>query len=277
MATKIAWANETWSPVIGCTKIAAGCKNCYAERMATRLATMPLQSYYRHVVQNGKWNGDVYCLENRLSKPLHWRKPRKIFVCSMSDLFHEKVNIGFLTHVFDTIKACPQHIFQLLTKRPSRALEMMWGPHGNGWRYFGEGDYHKNIHFGVSCSTQADLNRMAEDFFPIPAAVRFLSLEPLLEPIRLDGVFIKQRIGHSPGYFLDVRPGLHWCVIGCESGSGARPCKDEWVISIVNQCNEAIPRIPVFTKQLARDGKAWKLTEKNRNEWPDWAVHEYPI
>ena len=270
MATKIAWTDSTWSPVTGCTKIAAGCKNCFAEAMTRRF-------WKQWECESPPNHFKVRLRPERLEQPLRWRKPRKIFVCSMSDLFHEKVDIGFLTHVFDTIKACPQHIFQLLTKRPSRALEMMWGPHGNGWRYFGEGDYHKNIHFGVSCSTQADLNRMAEDFFPIPAAVRFLSLEPLLEPIRLDGVFIKQRIGHSPGYFLDVRPGLHWCVIGCESGSGARPCKDEWVISIVNQCNEAIPRIPVFTKQLARDGKAWKLTEKNRNEWPDWAVQEYPI
>jgi len=262
MATKIAWTDSTWSPVTGCTKIAAGCKNCFADAMTRRF-------WKQWGCESPPNHFKVRLHPERLEQPLHWRKPRRIFVCSMSDLFHEQVPFAFVDRVFAAMINCKRHTYQLLTKRPQRALDYYVG---RNWRH----DL-SHIHLGVSCSTQADLNRMAEDFFPIPAAVRFLSLEPLLEPIRLDGVFIKQRIGHSPGYFLDVRPGLHWCVIGCESGSGARPCKDEWVISIVNQCNEAIPRIPVFTKQLARDGKAWKLTEKNRNEWPDWAVQEYPI
>jgi len=247
MATKIAWANETWSPVIGCTKIAAGCKNCYAERMATRLATMPLQSYYRHVVQNGKWNGDVYCLENRLSKPLHWRKPRKIFVCSMSDLFHEQVPFEFIDRVFSTMARCPQHQFQILTKRFVRAVEY--------FEYAKLDPITDHITVLFSVATQEELWVAEGWLWQIPAAVRGFSLEPLLGPIQ-------------------ELPPFEWYIVGCESGPKRRHCEPEWVQDIVRQCREA--NVPVFVKQIDSCGTVLKLTDANKDQWPDWAVQEYP-
>ena len=263
--TKIAWSEFSWNPVIGCTKIATGCKNCYAEKMATRLATMPLQSYYRHVVQNGKWNGDVYCMKNRLSDPLHWRKPRRIFVCSMSDLFHEDVPFEFIHKIFVTMKNTPRHTYQVLTKRPERVKAFVcWEEQ----RMRADIDWVllplDNVWLGTSCSTQDEVDKNIPILLRTPAAVRFLSIEPLLSQVDLDQP--------CPGSIWAT--GLDQIIVGCESlhgGRSGRPCKIEWVRDIVRQCKDA--GVKIFVKQIEINGKV----SHDPAEWPeDVRVRENP-
>lgn len=212
MATKsrIEWTEMTWNPVTGCSKISAGCKNCYAEKLAKRLKAMGVERYK---------NGFKVTLQpDLLDVPLHWRERRIVFVNSMSDLFHEKVPLKYIKEIFDTMVKCPQHTFQILTKRSRRlrelALELPWPP---------------NIWMGVSVEDQRVLYRIV-DLNAVPAAVRFLSCEPLIGP-------------------LDNLPldGIRWVIVGGESGPGARPMKHEWVVSIHQQCKAA--EVPFFFKQ----------------------------
>lgn len=208
--SKIEWTETTWNPVTGCTKVSSGCKNCYAERMAKRLRAMGMAKY-----RNGF---DLTVHEDLIEQPLGWAKPRMIFVNSMSDLFHHKVPRDFIHRVFDTMVRCQHHTFQVLTKRSRRlralAQELPWP---------------NNIWMGVTIENREVLNRV-DDLKHVPARVRFLSCEPLLGP-------------------LDDLPltGIHWVIVGGESGSGARPLRAEWVESILQQCQDR--DIPFFFKQ----------------------------
>jgi len=208
--SKIEWTEFTWNPVTGCTKISEGCRHCYAERMAKRLQAMGNARY-----ANGF---SVTLHEDLVDLPRRIRQPRVIFVNSMSDLFHEKIPADFIRRVFATMEACPQHTFQVLTKRTQRlrelATELPWPPH---------------IWMGVSIEDHRVLHRVA-DLRTIPAQVRFLSCEPLLGP-------------------LDDLPlgGISWAIVGGESGPGARPMKRAWVESIRRQCRSA--DVAFFFKQ----------------------------
>lgn len=282
--SKIEWTDATLNPVVGCTKIAAGCKNCYAERMAVRLKAIAENDLRKKSIQayanvigdiglNQGWNGNVVCRESELEQPLHWRKPRMIFVCSMSDLFHEKVLYSFQVKVFQSMEEAEQHTFQVLTKRPKRMLGFM----EKAYRNSTEKPYLDNVWLGVSCSTQADADKNIPIALQIPAAVRFVSLEPLLGPIDLDnmcrcpagppakGEIVGSALREGPNGKLD------WVIVGAESGPKRRECKLEWVRSIVNQCKDA--GVPVFVKQLHINGKVSKKPE----EWPkDLRIREYP-
>jgi len=212
MATKskIEWTEMTWNPVTGCSKISEGCRHCYAERMAKRLKAMGNARYA---------NGFKVTLHDDLvDLPRRMRSPRLIFVNSMSDLFHEKVPVEFIRRVFDTMNACPQHTFQVLTKRSQRLREL--AP-DLPWPY--------RIWIGVSVEDERVLDRIA-DLRAVPAQVRFLSCEPLIGP-------------------LDELPldGISWVIVGGESGPGARPMKKAWVQSIRRQCRSADVRF--FFKQ----------------------------
>lgn len=206
----IEWTEATWNPVTGCSKVSPGCKHCYAERLANRLRAMGMHRY-----RNGF---EVTLQEDQLDLPRRWKAPRLIFVNSMSDLFHEKVPTEFIQRVFATMEACPQHTFQVLTKRSRRLREL--GPH-LAWC--------RNIWMGVSVENARYLDRIA-DLQATPAATRFLSLEPLLGPP-----------GELP---LD---GIHWVIVGGESGPGARPMRPEWARSVRRQCRSA--GVPFFFKQ----------------------------
>jgi protein gp37 len=206
----IEWTEMTWNPVTGCTKISQGCKHCYAERMAKRLYAMGVDRYK---------NGFEPTLHTDLIElPLRWRKPRVIFVNSMSDLFQDEVPEDFIRKVFSTMVACPQHTFQILTKRSSRlrslAKSLPWT---------------NNIWMGVSVEDARAVSRI-EDLVAVPAGIRFLSCEPLIGP--LDNLPLE---------------GIHWVIVGGESGPGARPMRPDWVESIYHQC--ATRRIPFFFKQ----------------------------
>ena len=206
----IEWTDVTWNPVTGCTKISHGCKHCYAERMAKRLREMGVEKY------RGGFSVAVH--ESTLDDPLKWKQPRLIFVNSMSDLFHKSVPSTFIERVFDVMNRAPQHVFQVLTKRPSRVVQMnerlYWSP---------------NIWFGTSIESERWLSRL-EQLKETNARVKFLSLEPLLGPL--------------PNLGLE---GIDWVIVGGESGPGARPMEAGWVRDIRDQCQRN--DVPFFFKQ----------------------------
>lgn len=216
--TSIEWTDATWNPVTGCSKISAGCQFCYAERMALRLQAMGQARYT---------NGFAVTLHpDLLDAPKRWRSPRRIFVNSMSDLFHESVPLSFVTHVFQTISDCPQHIFQILTKRSQRLRE-----------FASELRWPENLWMGVSVEDAQAVFRI-DDLVRVPAALRFLSCEPLIGP--LDSLPLR---------------GIDWVIVGGESGPGARPMERSWVIEILQACRQA--GVPFFFKQ-------WGGTNKKR-------------
>jgi protein gp37 len=227
-ASRIEWTDATWNPVTGCTKISAGCKNCYAERMAERLQAMGTPQYR---------NGFALTLQPKmLELPLRWRKPRRVFVNSMSDLFHKDVPLDYMQRVFRVMERCPQHEFQVLTKRPEVAAG-----------YADQLPWPSNIWLGTSVENALVLHRV-ESLREAPAAVRFLSVEPLLGPLPR----------------LPLR-GIDWVIVGGESGPGARPMKPEWVRQIRERCLSG--GVPFFFKQWGGvnkkrsgrvlDGRTW--------------------
>jgi len=208
--SKIEWTHSTWNPVTGCTKISAGCKNCYAERIALRLKAMGNPSYTR---------GFRVTVHPRLLElPLRWKQPRTIFVNSMSDLFHEDVPIDFISKVFDIMQKASQHRFQILTKRSRRLTELNQALH-----------WPENVWMGVTVEKNDYMFRL--DYLKkTAAAIKFVSFEPLLGPIS----------------HIDFE-GVDWVIVGGESGPGARQMQRGWAIDIRDQCLAA--KVPFFFKQ----------------------------
>ena len=211
--TKIEWTDMTWNPMAGCSVISPGCTNCYAMRLAPRLEAFGQEKYKGLTRMSGgraKWTGVVNLDAGALAAPLSWRKPRKVFVNSMSDMFHENVPVSYLRQVFATMEATPHHTYQVLTKRGGRLAElssMLPWP--------------LNVWMGVSVENSDYLGRI-DELRQCGAAVKFLSLEPLLGP--LDG--------------LDLT-GINWVIVGGESGPGARAMDPDWVRDIRDQCVSA--------------------------------------
>jgi len=208
--TKIEWTNSTFNPVTGCTKVSAGCTNCYAERMARRLQAMGSPNY-----KNGF---EVTLHPEMLDQVKSWRKPRLVFVNSMSDLFHKDVPFEFIRKLFDVMTAAPQHVFQILTKRSGRLLKL--SPRLS---------WPENIWMGVTVES-ARYYRRIDDLRQTGAYGRFVSLEPLLSPL--------------PN--LDLH-GIDWAIVGGESGPGARPIEREWVLDIQRRCRKQ--QVAFFFKQ----------------------------
>jgi protein gp37 len=249
--SKIEWTGQTWNPLIGCDKISAGCKNCYAIRTAwIRLHNPKMAERYAgtvHKTAGGdiNWTGQVNVVKEALDKPLRTKKPTVYFVNSMSDLFHDAVSFSVIHDIFNTMAACPQHTFQILTKRPERMLQYVnWFRRGG--RYdFTLGD---NVWIGVSVEDQKTANERILALSVVPAKVRFLSCEPLLGPIDLYpylNLTVEGRTG-KPGSAID------WVIVGGESGHGARPMHPDWARSLRDQCTSA--GVPFFFKQW---GEYW--------------------
>jgi len=232
MPSKIEWTTETWNVVISCSRVSLGCENCYAETMARRLAGMEhARDRYGHVIDRGRWSGRAHLVEEELERPLRWKKPRLVFVSSMGDLFHETVPDDWLRRIFRVMRAADRHVFQIITKREGRLwtfLQLFTPPISNVWA-------------GVSAETDFNLRKRLPPLLDSRAAVRFLSLEPLLEEIEI------------PEFWLDR---LDWVIVGGESGHLARPCRLEWIESVVHQCHAV--GTPVFVKQL---GTHWARGE----------------
>ena len=279
--SKIPWTEATLDVVGGCTKVSSGCRECYAlPLIGNRLANNPAcKDRYKGLVKDGKWTGTIKLFEDRLDKPLHWRKPRKIFICPYSDLFHESVPLEFIERVWDTMFNCPQHLFQILTKRPARLMDFGHWMLGQHRRI----DY-SNLSLGITAENQEMADKRIPLLLQIPAAVRFVSVEPMLGPVEMSKVELPdtgdENYSNARCHPLRVEEGAYsfgrigpisWVIIGCESGPNRRPCKIEWVRDLVRQCDAA--GIPVFIKQLNISGKA----SKNPAEWPeDLRRQEYP-
>ena len=219
--SKIEWTETTWNPVTGCDEISPGCDNCYAARMSVRLNAMGVKNY-----RNGF---DPTMHEHMLDRPLRWRKPQHVFVNSMSDLFHPQVSFDFIWRVFDVMRRAGQHRFQVLTKRPKTMAHYVSS--------FAEDEVPDNVWMGTSVES-ADYLWRIDALRDVPAKIRFLSLEPLLDDL---------------GDF-DLS-GIHWVIVGGESGPGARTMHKDWVVNIKNQCDEA--DVPFFFKQ-------WGGVQKSR-------------
>lgn len=224
--TKIEWTDKTWNPITGCTKASSGCAHCYAETMTRRLKSMGLEKYH---------NGfEVTLHEDDLNEPRRWKKGHNIFVCSMSDLFHESVPFEFIDQVLKTIRETPQHRYQLLTKRSERMAE-----------YFVSRDVPANVWLGVTVECQATRSRI-DELRNIPATVRFISCEPLIEDL-----------GE-----LNLS-GINWVIVGGESGPNARPMKKEWALNIRRQVKTE--GIAFFFKQWGTWGSDGVKRNKHKN------------
>lgn len=234
--TSIEWTDATWNPISGCSKISRGCDHCYAERIAERFRGVP-----NHPFENGF---DLTFREHKLREPLSWRAPRRVFVNSMSDLFHKDVPASFIDRVFETMEAANWHVFQVLTKRSSLMRKYVNQRYANS-------QLPRNIWLGVSIEDKRALTRLTH-LKQARAAVRFVSFEPLLEDLAA----------------LDLS-GIHWAIAGGESGPGARPVQPEWVRSIRDQCNAQ--HVAFFFKQW---GGRTSKSRGNRLDGRRWL--QYP-
>jgi len=254
VSTKIQWTDETWNPVTGCTKISPGCAHCYADRMAKRLAGRcgyPADEPFR-----------VTLHPNRLDQPLRWKKPRRVFVCSMGDLFHEDVPRPFIGEIWGVMASTPGNTFQILTKRPARMRQ--WVQDLHEWVHAEQPL--TNAWLGVTAEDQQRADERIPLLLQTPAAVRFVSVEPMLGHIDL------KDWGVPPlEWTIDTTRLLNWVIIGCESGPNRRPMKLEWAIDLVRQCKAA--GVACFVKQLDIDGRV----SHDPDEWAEeLQVREYP-
>lgn len=314
MATRIEWTDATWNPTTGCTHEGPGCDNCYAKTMTHRLESMGHSKYAGLTVLNKAgdrhFNGVLKTHDDALELPLTWKKPRMVFVNSMSDLFHKSVSFDFIDKVFAVMALCPQHTFQILTKRPERmaeylnAVEMQnrdasvynatldmtsaFGPSMPDWKW-----PLPNVWLGCSPVNQEKYDQYIPHLLKVSAATPFLSLEPLLGPINLnlDHEVLTDLMDADPNRDPRNRgrypfPGLRghaitrrrhwlkWVIVGGESGPGARPCKVEWIRDIIKQCKAA--GVPCFVKQLGShpiDGSGYSrlpLKDKKGGDMSEW-------
>jgi protein gp37 len=214
VSSEIEWTEATWNPIAGCSVLSPGCTNCYAMRMAARLQAMGVAKYAGTTRKSGKrhvWTGRVNVDSNALSAPLGWKKPQRIFVNSMSDLFQDKANEQLIRRVWAVMEQAHWHSFQVLTKRPERMLDVLSGPNF---------PILPNVWLGTSVESEDYLCRI-DQLRRVPAAVRFISFEPLLGPIS----------------YPDLT-GVHWAIVGGESGPRARQVKESWVKGLRDTCRD---------------------------------------
>jgi protein gp37 len=244
--TSIEWTDATWNPVAGCTVLTAGCTNCYAMRMAARLEAMGTAKYRGLTRKSGRravWTGKIRLDHASLDTPKRWSKPRKVFVNSMSDLFHDDVPIEFIARVWDVMKETPRHTYQILTKRPERMARILSKP---------PFEILSNVWLGASVEDDRVLYRL-DAIRQVPAAIRFVSLEPLIGSV-------------SQGDLT----GIHWAIVGGESGPRAREMKPEWVDEIEAMCRSS--GTAFFFKQWGGKNKkaaGRTLNGKTYDEMPD--------
>ena len=328
--TSIQWTDVVWNPTRGCSRVSEGCRNCYAERVAVRFSGpgQPYEGLARRkltIVNNeerdpgnrveARWTGEVRTVPEHLADPLRWKKPRRIFVNSMSDLFHEKLTNEQIAAVFGVMAAAPQHTFQVLTKRATRMREwfrwaseeatpidwqrahVCWGLAKRELAATGmpiessvwNSDFMSrlspcwplpNVWIGVSVENQEAADERIPELLRTPAAVRFLSCEPLIGPVNIEW-YLARQCSNQHG---DPLPSanLGWVIAGCESGPGARECKVEWLRALRDQCEQA--GVPFFLKQAvpAPGSLAWDapkpapIVPSFGSKWKPGAVIELP-
>lgn len=262
--TGIEWTDATWNPIRGCSRVSEGCRNCYAERVANRYSGEGLP--YEGLAANGKWTGKVIVVESHMEDPIRWKKPRRIFVNSMSDLFHEELPFEQVARIFCVMAAAPQHTFQVLTKRPARMLAFFEWCKTHSLTVALSAPLPKvmqwplpNVGIGVTAEDQRAAEYRIPILLEVPAAWRFVSIEPMIGPVRLRHIDA-DKAGHrycqldaltgkhtDMGRPCEPLPKLDWVICGGESGPGARPMAMEWARSLRDQC--LVTGVPFFFKQ----------------------------
>ncbi|MGV6473474.1 phage Gp37/Gp68 family protein [Azotobacter vinelandii] len=310
--TGIEWTDTTWNPIRGCSRASEGCRHCYAEQQAARIISMDRGrgipegqgSYDGLLARGGQWNGTVRLVPESLGLPLRWTKPRRIFVNSMSDLFHESVPFEFIASVFAVMGVTTRHTYQVLTKRPKRMLKFFqwlqdddeyrvfsdyWPehvpwvaqrhPHQGGYDNCGPAWPLENVWLGVTAENQAAADERIPLLLQVPAAVRWVSMEPLLGEVDLS------RWLELGGLDTDLglsNPGLDWVIVGGESGPNARPMHPAWARSLRDQCATAgaAAGVPFLFKQWGEwvprsacyhtfeDGKSCSEHDPSSKRWP---------
>jgi len=273
--TSIGWTEHTWNPLVGCTRHSAGCDKCYAFTMTKRLAAMG-QKNYMGLTGNGHFNGVVRTLPEVLQVPMRRKKPTMYFVNSMSDLFHKAVPEDFIDQVFAVMASCPQHIFQVLTKRADRMAEYMCNLQRldliydqwysvNDQSACAEAWPLPNVWLGTSVENQEQADLRIPHLLKVPAAVKFLSCEPLLGPVDLWGANYRNPNGGYTGAVTSWPGGVNWVIAGAESGHGARPMSLDWVRDLRDQCQAAV--VPFFFKQQIVNGQKVELPALDGQVW----------
>lgn len=289
--SSIEWTDTTWNPLAGCTRASPGCDNCYAAVMSIRLEAMAQadiaagknpgsKAKYIGVATKNKqgvtaFNGKINLDEDALEEPFKWRKPRRVFVNSMSDLFHKDVPFEFVAKVFAVMEGTPQHTYQVLTKRPERMLAFQ-----QNWYHFG---FPANVWAMTSVENQETADERIPFLLRVTARVRGLSMEPLLGPVDLSGgrftVHSSTKLSYSqPPVVVDYRepdgssPRIHWVIVGGESGPNARPMHPQWARSLRDQC--AAAGVPFFFKQWG--GWAWSGDYITDKLYADPIRHAFP-
>ena len=245
--TNIEWTDATWNPIIGCTMVSPGCTNCYAMRMAARLQAMGARSYRGITRKSGGrfvWSGKIRVNEKALDAPLKWKRPRKIFVNSMSDLFQNGVDGDVVARVWDVMAQAPQHVFQILTKRPGRMRDIIRQRSLPVLR---------NVWLGTSVENSDYANRI-DDLRGTPANVRFVSFEPLIGPIGSVNL-----------------TGIHWAIVGGESGPKARLIDEDWVDELLSECREQ--GVAFFFKQWGGTNKKTTGRRFRGRTWDEYPKH----
>lgn len=280
--TSIEWATDVWNPIRGCSRVSEGCRNCYAETVANRFKGQG-QPYEGLIARSGQWNGQITVADHLLDQPLRWRKPRRIFVNSMSDLFHANVPDEVIDRIFAVMAIADHHVFQVLTKRPARMVEYLKGENltrriisaahkidsrVGAWLNADDAVGIKvlplpNVWLGVSVEDQKTADERIPLLLQAPAAVRWISAEPLLGSITLAWE------DHSDGMAVDRFPALDWVVVGGESGPHARPMHLEWARSLRDQCVSF--GVPFFFKQWGEFAPNWFCDDEGKyNGGPIW-------
>jgi protein gp37 len=304
--SKIEWTDATWNPIRGCSRISEGCRNCYAESVANRFKGAGLP-YEGLITSSGAWNGEIKIIQDKITEPLRWKKPRRIFVNSMSDLFHEKVDIETINKVFAVMSLAQNHTFQILTKRADRMHEYLTTPYREqqiksaAWEILGHFPKQSsagmkatwplpNIWLGASVEDQITAEKRIPLLLKTPAAIRWISAEPLINAINLSStlggtLWIGGQRGcngtHNGIGTIDCpkhahhhhdercNRGLDWVVAGGESGKNARRMKPDWIRSLRDQCVYA--KVPFFFKQWGEYGLNWYKDENGEKipgtEW----------
>jgi protein gp37 len=263
--TKIEWTDRTWNPTRGCSRVSEGCRNCYAERMASRFSDEghAFEGIAIRTPSGPRWTGKVELIESKLSEPLHWKKPQRVFVNSMSDLFHEALSHEAIIEVFAVMALAAWHTFQILTKRPERMFRILNSPaflecvedrqaslsRSHGGVPIGIDKPLPNVWLGVSVEDQATADARTPLLLQTPAAIRFVSYEPALGPVDFSNYVYQcyQPVKDFPRERPAKFPALNWIIAGGESGPGARPAHPDWFRSARDQCKAA--GVAFFFKQ----------------------------
>jgi protein gp37 len=268
--TSIEWTDRTWNPVRGCTRVSEGCRNCYAERMASRGFSWA-KGFAEATPGGPRWTGKVELIPSALAEPIRWRKPQRIFVNSMSDLFHESLPDGDIARIWGVMGEANVldrgHTFQILTKRPARMLDYITKQQAAWKRLRLEGPL-PNVWLGVSVEDQATADERIPLLLQTPAAVRFVSYEPALAPVDLRAWTLAEHGRRAIG----AGAGLSWVIVGGESGPGARRFSVSWARSVARVCHAA--GISVFVKQLGanvidRNDAGFEAENETWAEGPD--------